>query len=62
VKWSVTGEGCTGSACGMMSGDVYVAPTILPSPPSVVLTATSEADSTASASVRLQLVLPDPPR
>ena len=62
VKWSVTGMGCSGSACGMMSGDMYLAPKVLPSPPSVVLTATSEADSTASASVRVQLVPPDPPR
>jgi TonB family protein len=58
VKWSVTGIGCSGSACGTMSGDLYLAPKVLPSPPSVVLTATSEADPTASASVRVQLVPP----
>ena len=62
VKWSVTGVGCAVSACGIMSGDMYLAPKVLPSPPSVVLTATSEADPTASASVRVQLVPPDPPR
>ncbi len=62
VKWSVTGVGCSGSACGIMSGDMYLAPKVLPSPPEVVLTATSEADSTASASVRVDLVPPDPPR
>jgi TonB family protein len=62
VKWSVTGMGCSGSACGMMSGDMYLAPKVLPNPPSVVLTATSEADSTASAWVTVQLVQPDPPR
>jgi hypothetical protein len=50
VKWSVTGAGCSGSACGIMSGDMYLAPKVLPGPPEVVLTATSEADSTASAS------------
>jgi hypothetical protein len=59
VKWSVTGVGCSGPACGIMSGDLYLAPKLLPSPPSVVLTATSEADSTASASVRVELVQPD---
>ena len=59
VKWSITGADCSGSACGTVSGDLYVAPMVLPSPPSVVLTATSEADSTASASVTVQLVRPD---
>jgi hypothetical protein len=62
VKWRVTGMGCSGSTCGIMSADMYLAPKVLPSPPSVVLTATSEADPTASASVRVQLVPPDPPR
>jgi TonB family protein len=62
VKWSLTGVGCSGSACGMMSGDLYLAPKVLPSPPSVVLTATSEADSTASAWVTVQLMKPDSPR
>jgi TonB family protein len=62
VKWSITGVGCSGSACGIMSGDMYLAPKVLPSPPSVVLTATSEADSTASASVKVELVQPDSPR
>jgi TonB family protein len=62
VKWNVTGSGCSGTTCGTMSGDLYLAPSVLPSPPSVVLTATSEADTTASASVRVELVQPDPPR
>jgi TonB family protein len=59
VKWSVTGTGCSGSACGTMSGDMYLAPKVLPSSPSVVLTATSEADSRASAWITVQLVQPD---
>jgi hypothetical protein len=58
VKWSVTGVGCSGPACGIINGDLYLAPKVLPSPPSVVLTATSEADSTASAWVTVQLVQP----
>ena len=62
VKWSVTGSGCSDSTCGTMDGDMYLAPKVLPSPPSVVLTATSEADSTVSSSVRVQLVQPDPSR
>jgi TonB family protein len=59
VKWSVTGAGCSGSACGTMSGDLYLAPKVLPSPLSVVLTATSEADPTASAWVTVHLLKPD---
>jgi TonB family protein len=60
VKWRVTGVGCSLSACGMMSGDLYLAPKVLPSPPSVTLTATSQADFTASASITVQLVKPEP--
>lgn len=60
VKWNVTGSGCSGDTCGTMSGDLYLAPKVLPSPSSVVLTATSEADSTASAWVTIQLVQPEP--
>ena len=60
VNWNVTGVGCVASACGTMSGDMYLAPKVLPSPSSVVLTATSEADSTVSAWVTIQLVKPEP--
>lgn len=55
VKWSVSGSGCSGSACGMISNGFYAAPTVLPNPPSVLLTATSEADPSASATVTVQL-------
>jgi TonB family protein len=60
VTWSVTGPGCTGLACGMMSDGLYVAPDSLPNPPLVTLKATSKADSTAWASVTIQLIQPDP--
>jgi hypothetical protein len=59
VKWVVTGSGCSDSGCGTMSGDLYLAPKVSPSPFSVELTATSEADSTACASVIFQLVRPN---
>ena len=59
VNWNVTGVGCVASACGTMSGDMYLAPKMLPTPSSVVLTATSQADSTASAWVTIQLVKPE---
>jgi TonB family protein len=60
VEWSVTGSGCSGSPCGKMTGDVYVAPSVLPSPPLVTLTATSKADPTAKASVTVHIVQPSP--
>jgi hypothetical protein len=44
VKWSVIGMDCSGTACGIASGDMYLARKVLPSPPSVVSTATSEVD------------------
>jgi len=59
VDWNITGAGCSGSACGAMSGSLYLAPSVLPNPPSVLLTASSQADSTASASVTIQLVQHD---
>lgn len=58
VEWSVKGSGCSGSACGKMVGDLYVAPTMLPSPPEVILTAASKADPTAKASVTVHIVRP----
>jgi TonB family protein len=56
VRWCVTGAGCYGLTCGTMQGDFYTAPDVLPSPPSIRLTATSEADSAASASITVHLV------
>jgi TonB family protein len=58
VKWSITGADCSGSSCGRMSGDLYVAPKVSLSPKSVVLTATSKADKTASAWVTVHVVKP----
>jgi TonB family protein len=58
VEWSIKGPGCSGSACGKMVGDLYVAPTVLPNPPEVILTATSKADPTAKASVTVHIVQP----
>jgi hypothetical protein len=61
VKWSVTGVGCSGPACGMMSGDMYLAPKVLPSPSSVVLTATSEAIQQRRLGLPFNLCNPFPP-
>jgi len=56
LKWSVAGEGCTDSACGTMIDGLYVAPTVLPDPPVVTVTAVSEADHKAWAWIRIHLV------
>jgi len=55
VKWSISGSGCSGSACGTVSAGLYLAPSILPNPPTVKLTATSEADPNASDSIAVQI-------
>jgi TonB family protein len=56
VEW-VTGSGCS-PHCGHMTGDLYFAPTVRPSPPIVTLTATSKADPTAKAAVNVHIVEP----
>jgi TonB family protein len=58
VQWRVTGDGCFGSACGTMAQGLYQAPSVQPSPPFVTLTAISEADPTAKASVTVYIVRP----
>lgn len=45
VNWSVSGPGCTGNACGTITASgLYSAPSIVPSPPTVTVKATSVAD------------------
>jgi TonB family protein len=62
VEWSVTGSSCSGSACGKLIGDLYVAPSSVPSLPYVTLTARAKADPTAKASVTFHIVQPSQPR
>ena len=51
VTWSVSGSGCSGAACGTItSGGLYTAPSTVPSPASVIVKATSQASTSASAS------------
>jgi hypothetical protein len=55
VTWSLSGGGCSGSTCGSLSNVTatsvsYTAPANLPSPATVLLTATSVADATKAAS------------
>ena len=58
VEWSIKGSGCSDSACGKMVGELYVAPTVLPNPPEVILIAASKADPTAKATVNVHIVEP----
>jgi len=55
VSWSLSGAGCSGSACGTLSrvtttSALYTAPSNIPSPATVTVTATSIGDNTKSAS------------
>jgi Fe-S cluster assembly iron-binding protein IscA len=59
VSWSLAGSGCTGAACGTISASgLYTAPSSVPSPPQVSVTATSVADPTKSATASLTIGLP----
>ena len=57
VTWSLSGAGCSGAACGNISGaGVYTAPASVPSPATLNVTATSVADPTKSASATVTIV------
>jgi TonB family protein len=58
VVWSVRGPGCSGSACGEMAqaSGLYVAPSAVPNPPLVTLSAVSKEDPLTEASVVLRIV------
>jgi hypothetical protein len=59
VTWSVTGTGCTGSACGTItSAGLYSAPTTVPSPAEVTVTGTSAANTSKSASATVTIIPP----
>jgi hypothetical protein len=57
VGWSVSGAGCSGTACGTIStAGVYTAPATLPSPAAVTVKATAQANGTSSATAAVALV------
>src|SRR5579864_7030298 len=57
ISWSVAGTGCNGAACGTISsGGVYIAPTVPPSPATVQIIATPQADPSKTASVSLSIL------
>ncbi len=50
VTWTVQGAGCSAMACGTVDGNgLYTAPSAVPSPAAVTVTATSSADPMAKA-------------
>ena len=57
ISWSVTGAGCSGAACGTISSSgVYAAPSVPPSPATVQIIATPQADPTKVASVSVSIL------
>lgn len=63
VTWSLSGSGCSGTTCGTLTNVTttsvtYAAPSAVPSPAVVALTATSVADSTKSASAAITVTAP----
>jgi len=59
VTWSVTGEGCSGLACGTITATgFYGAPGVVPSPAEVTVTATSVADTSKSSSAIVTILPP----
>jgi hypothetical protein len=64
VSWALSGTGCSGAACGTLSSSTsasgmavtYTAPSTVPSPALVTLTATSVADNTKSSSAGITLM------
>lgn len=59
VSWSVSGSGCAGSSCGKITAaGLYTALAIVPNPAVVTVTATSQADTTKSASAQVSIVTP----
>lgn len=68
VRWTLAGTGCTGNACGTLSASssasgaaiTYTAPSTVPNPATVILTATSVSNTSkhASATITFTSALP----
>jgi TonB family protein len=56
VTWSVSGKGCSSDTCGRIADGLYMAPNVLPNPPSVTVKATSSDPNSVPASVTVNLV------
>jgi hypothetical protein len=66
VNWALSGAGCSGATCGTLSATTsasgvaitYAAPSSVPTPATVTLTATSVADGTKSAAATITVTAP----
>jgi len=62
ITWTVSGAGCTGAACGIISPSsataIYQAPISVPTPLTVSITATPTADPTKAFSIAVSIVAP----
>lgn len=59
VTWTVSGSGCSGNSCGVISSTgLYTAPGAVPSPPNVTIKATSQQDSSKSTSASVAITAP----
>jgi N-acetylneuraminic acid mutarotase len=57
VAWTISGSGCSGADCGTISdAGLYTAPIQVPSPPTIMITATSVADPHKSASATITIL------
>ena len=57
ISWSVAGTGCTGVTCGTISsGGAYTAPSLPPSPATVQIIATPQADPSKATSVSVSIL------
>jgi hypothetical protein len=57
VTWTVQGAGCSGATCGTIgTNGLYTAPSAVPSPANVTVTATSSADSSKMASTSVTIL------
>jgi hypothetical protein len=57
VTWSLSGSGCSGSACGIIGATgLYKAPGTVPSPPTITVTATAQADNRTASFATVTVV------
>jgi hypothetical protein len=57
VAWNVQGAGCSATACGTITGaGLYTAPSAIPSPANITVTATSAADPSKTSSSLVTIV------
>jgi len=57
VAWNLSGAGCAGNACGKISATgFYLAPTTVPNPAIVTVSATAMADRTKSAGAKVSIM------